>query len=270
MSETTSFPPVNHFFRELGVRVRTLEGREVGTLLLGPHLDTGDGVIPVGALVTLIDMVTGRTAQRAAAPRYPITSDIDLRLTARRPCEELLVTATALHTGSRSCVLEAEIRGRTGTTFVALGTAQANFSMFPPPKDLPLGSITTLSEEIDFRAGEHPPAPSLTEALRVRDGSPEAGTSELDVDDYVRNPVGVLQGGVHGILAERAALRFAKSQGSGTAQIGEMSLRYLAAARVGPVRTQVRALGPDSLLRVDLLDTGQDEKRVTTALVGLR
>jgi len=269
MDPAHTFPPAHHFFRDLGYRVVRRDGREVGCLPAQAGLHRADGALPVGALVTLVDMVTGRTAQRAAAPAYPITADIDLRLAGRGSFDEYLVTATLLHRGQRSCVLEAEISARRGEHVERIGLASANFALFPPLEDFPLGRVTSAEDGIDFGASRAGLTGPLPEQLGIRTCDAAAGRVEIDVDDYVRNPVGVLQGGVHAVLIEHAVELFSQHRTGSSAHIEAATLRYLSAGRVGPIQTTVRGAVGDRLLVVDLRDVGGEDRRVTTAVVAL-
>src|SRR5262249_62313600 len=88
-----------------------------------------------------------------------------------------------------------------------------------------------------------------------------ASALEMDLADGLRNPWGILHGGVVASLVDLTA-EHATSGGRTT----DVVLHYLAPNRVGPVRAIARLLGhrvDGAVLRVEVRDVGADR---TTAL----
>ncbi|MCH2170815.1 PaaI family thioesterase [Myxococcota bacterium] len=271
MPDHDTYPPKHHFFRDLGLRLMIHDGHELGILPLQPAMARNDQGLPMGAIATLVDMVTGREAQRFGDPTYPITSDMDLRDLMPGRFDEIRVTATLLHRGRRSAVLDAAIFGCSDAGTRQVGTAQANFALFPPEQEFELGQIKSSNDEIEFQLPDSALSMDLPGQLGIRVLSNEQGHVEVDVEDYVKNPLGVLQGGVHAVLAEVAAELRASHDRGRTTRVSDLSIRYLAAARFGPIRAEARFVDESrsSLLRVDITDTGAEGRLVTTALVGV-
>ena len=100
---------------------------------------------------------------------------------------------------------------------------------------------------------------------RFRTGSACAAAGdhavEIDLADGLRNPWGILHGGVVATLVDLAA-----EHATNGAHTTDVVLHFLAPNRVGPVRAIARALGQRSdgtVLRVEVRDEGADR---TTAL----
>jgi len=106
------------------------------------------------------------------------------------------------------------------------------------------------------------PLPPLVEWLGVRDvdGAPP-GVVELDISDAVRNPWGIVHGGVTASLVDVAAERAVASRSTGPVETGDVALHFLAPSRVGPIRATATALGErsdGSVVLVEVRDMGAD------------
>jgi uncharacterized protein (TIGR00369 family) len=108
------------------------------------------------------------------------------------------------------------------------------------------------------------PLPPLVEWLGIRDvaGAPP-GVVELDVTDAVRNPWGIVHGGVTASLVDVAAERAVASQseGPGGVATGDVALHFLAPSRVGPVRATPTVMGEradGTVVLVEVRDVGGD------------
>jgi uncharacterized protein (TIGR00369 family) len=95
------------------------------------------------------------------------------------------------------------------------------------------------------------------------------GAVEVDVTERLRNPWGILHGGVTGLLVEASARA---AVGDGHVPRGT-TIRYLAPGREGPVRAEPKVLvdGPDgALVQVEVRDRGQDDRLMAIATITLR
>jgi uncharacterized protein (TIGR00369 family) len=107
--------------------------------------------------------------------------------------------------------------------------------------------------------------PAFVEWLGIRDvaGAP-AGVVELDAVDGVRNPWGIVHGGVTAALVDIASERAgASSLGVAPDAVvtSDVALHFLSPARVGPVRASAVVVGERAdgvVLRVEVRDTGLD------------
>jgi len=109
-------------------------------------------------------------------------------------------------------------------------------------------------------------------ALGCRVIDAAAGVVEVEVTDYVRNSVGALQGGAVVALVDAAAESVAAARMAEGVATLDLQLHFLALGRVGPIRTRTRWLAGsphDARLRIELVDTGQGDRRVAVAVVRL-
>jgi len=105
------------------------------------------------------------------------------------------------------------------------------------------------------------PLPAMTEWLGVRPVGTDA--VEIDIAPGIRNPWGILHGGVVATLVD-----FAAEHATGGGNTTDVVLHYLAPNRVGPVRATARTLGYRSdgtVLRVEVTDVGAG--RVTAVAI---
>jgi uncharacterized protein (TIGR00369 family) len=120
------------------------------------------------------------------------------------------------------------------------------------------------------RVEAHVPGHLLTALEMRRVDDPELGPAiEVDVRPEVANPHGGLHGGLMTAVIECGAAGVAvRAGGSENIVAGDMTVRFLAPARVGPVRVVGRALrtGRRSIVvAVDVLDVGDGLKLVASA-----
>ena len=115
---------------------------------------------------------------------------------------------------------------------------------------------------------DSPPKPEVFYGIRPR-RTGDTGGVELDLVPTVRNPWGILHGGVTTSLVE-AAVDAAMGR---PAPITSEVLRFLAPGRVGPVGARADAVGvrPDGvLLRVEVRDHGADDRLLALVVVTAR
>ena len=266
------YPPDRHFFRDLQYTLHCEEGREFGGFPAQPHLLSSPGAPPVGALATLVDMVTGRTGLREASPLYPVTSDIDLRVLKTGHFDAFSVTADSLRCGKRNIVLSADIFGERGEMRIPIGYAHANFALLPPVEEFPLGRIPGNHDAVEYSLQGSALSAPLREQIGIREIDAAHGVLEIDICEYVMNPLGVLQGGVFAILAEAAAEDMQRCATGRDRRVRDLSIRYLAAGRDGPIQTRGRLLRSEpesSLIRIELRDAGNADLLIGTSLLEL-
>ena len=115
----------------------------------------------------------------------------------------------------------------------------------------------------------HPLTRPLDEEVGVAVLEASRGEVELRLRPAVLNAESTLQGALVALLVERAGEVLAESRLGAPARVSEMDLRYLSAARTGPVRSRAAFIGEpgDGMLRVELRDAGRDDRLTTTALL---
>jgi uncharacterized protein (TIGR00369 family) len=93
---------------------------------------------------------------------------------------------------------------------------------------------------------------------------------ELDIIDAIRSPAGTVHGGVIASLADRAGAYSVVLASGRSVVTSNLSLSYLAAAAVGPLRaaaTNLRIGRRQGVVEVRVYDTGKMNCLVATALL---
>jgi uncharacterized protein (TIGR00369 family) len=108
--------------------------------------------------------------------------------------------------------------------------------------------------------------PPLDRYLGIR--TVDATALAVDVTDQLRNPWGILHGGVTAALVDLAA-----RHATGGVTTTDAVLHFLAPGRVGPVVARVLPVGerPDgALVRVEVRDLGAEDRLLASAVVTVR
>lgn len=245
------------------MRYVRVEMREVAELVLegrapvGDHLRGPDGGVRAGVLLTLLDTVGGLCGGLAALPDgWVMSTNLAARTVTRAHTGPLRVGATVARRGRSNVVTAVEIRDDgAGGGLVMHGVLTSAILVpenGPPHWDRPLHLPAP---------GPTGPAPGVEEWIGLR--RVDGRTVEIDVTDGLRNPWGVLHGGVVAALVDAAA---AHGAGGTTTDV---VLHFLAPNRTGPVRAHTRVVGERSdgrVVRVELRDDGHGG-RVTAVAV---
>ncbi len=256
---TDFFPDGLHLVGRLGVRAQYTDGQLI--LTLEPHAQVmRHGVVRASVVAFLIDAVAGVVADNDPEA-WALTSDMSVRMRLVPAPTSITATGTIVRAGRRSVTAMAEITGDDGEPVAtgAIGFAKLARREGDPPKpqvsadnaSRMFGRLGSLSRPLRAEAG-----------IEVLDAA--AGVVQLTVTPELRNPAGTLQGALVALLAEAAAEDFVSTRFDVPAVVTDLDIRYLAQARVGPVRTRTRLLGSDAgaPIQVELVDTSVD--RVTT------
>jgi acyl-coenzyme A thioesterase PaaI-like protein len=147
-----------------------------------------------------------------------------------------------------------------------VGIATMSFAVLPrrdinPDVTDSLDAGPTTMAEVDSRL-RAPLADVL--GIRVVDGA--GGALEAPVTDWGRNSMGAMQGGVVAMLADFAAEQALRAESKTPVVVRDMQITYLGFGRVGPVRTSAVLLG-EGAARVDIVDTGAEDRQMTTVSV---
>ena len=272
MSEGTfaGYPPKEHFMRDLRVVFENdAEGQRMFVPLV-ESLQSPVGTLDLGVAATLLDMQGGGDAIAAVEPDWAVTSDMTLHLL--RPTSSGIVSGKGqvLRAGRNTVVLEGELFIEGEALPVAHG--QLGFTRILRRED----TSRVLSERparTDFGEGSSGFAGNFYEALGARVIDAAAGTLELAIADYHRNSLGALQGGLVVALASKAAETVGRARTGLPVVTTDLTARYLAMAKVGPVRSTARVLrrDPEALVaRVELRDTGADDRLCTVVTATAR
>ena len=234
-----------------------------------PEARSRGGGVSAGVLGVAVDVLGGNLSLRAVQPDWCVTSTLSLHLL--RPLTgDYVVRGEPLRAGRTQVVLDVRVEDAGGGGQPA-AVATMTFTRIPRREDtldwIEPGEGRTVFAE----AGSSLRAP-FAEQLGCRVLDAAAGVVELPVSDYVRNSVGALQGGAVVALVDAAAEAVAGARMAERVVTRDVEVHYLALGRVGPIRTQAEWLAGDAdtaRLRVELRDTGQDDRLLSVANAGL-
>lgn len=264
-----SYPPADHLLRDLGLWMSWHPGPTVrGGIGLSGRVTNPSGSVAAGALSVLVDLVGGGVAIVAARPHGIATADMALHLTGRPAHHPPEAEARILRAGRSTVVVEAEVRSggelvaRADLTFMVLLRPDAVAGTDPFESDEQAGSVFDLST-----ASGGLPLP-YREALGLRVLDRGSGELEIDIEEYLHNSFGALQGGAVVSMLDAAA-EHALSEASGRPmETLDMHVTFLALGREGPVRSRARVLGSGpgwGTARADLRDDGRDGRLMALA-----
>ncbi|MGA2835644.1 MAG: PaaI family thioesterase [Acidimicrobiales bacterium] len=243
----------------LGVQAR-FDGGELTLELVPTPATLHHGVVRASVLSFAVDAVAGITLDQDPEA-WTFTSDMSVRMRPVPAPGRIVATNTVLRQGRRSATCRVELTADDGRPIAdgAIGFVNVPRKEGDPPKfvlrpdqapDL-FDGIGTLTRPLRDEA-----------AIQVIDA--EEGIVQVDVTPALRNPAGTLQGAMVALVAEAAAEDLVTSRYGSPAVVTDLDLRYLAQAKVGPVRTRTRLLGdrPDAPMEIELVDLSTD--RITT------
>jgi uncharacterized protein (TIGR00369 family) len=264
---TLAYPPEHHLLRDLQFSFAHAADRRKGRawMPIVPEIVNAAGDARTGALAILVDVVGGGLAAAAAHPNWIATADLTLHVVrGARPGSVVEARASVLRAGRTTVVLEVDLVDERGRD---LGIATMSFSVLPRRDsnpdvvdDLPPGVRTSMATDARL-------ARPIAEQLGVRVVDAACGIIELPVSAWAQNTMGALQGGVVALVAELAAEQALQTSAGRTVCVNDLQLTYLGFGRVGPVRTSTDVMS-DRAARVEIIDAGAEERRMTVASVG--
>ncbi len=253
--------------RYVGVALRERGDWERGEIILegvcdpGPHVSSPASRLGTGALLTMCDNVAGFCGGLAALPEgWVQTINLMVRRTRLEVVGSVHFVSTVLRQGRRAIVTEVTVQDDEG--LIAFGTLTS--AVLQPEGGPPAWSRPA---HLDMRPETAEVLPPFDEWLGLRaDGDRIA----LDVFDEMRNPWGIVHGGVTASLIDAAAVHSVRRLGDerSARAVIDATVHYLAPSRVGPLtsRGDVIAVHRNSaLVRVEVRDEGAD--RVTAVAV---
>jgi len=226
-----------------------------------PGLTDPLGNLRLGA-VTFVADGAGGLACGLACPegRWVVTTDLEVRLVRPITSGRVRIHGRTVRAGATTVVATLDLTD--DATGEALGTGSITSHSLetptPPPRDLwPRGTVLARTED--------PPDTPVLDLVAATTAGP--GVVELPVTDEVRNPWGILHGGMAAFLAEAAVQ--AHPAGAGRPCLG-MLLRYLAPTRTGPARFEAEHVGSSvhgGVFRVRGTDVGAGGRLTVVATV---
>ena len=228
----------------------------VGHAVVAPHLRGPAGGVRTGALLTMLDNVGGLGGGLAALPDgWVVSTNLVARVVMLSHVGPLRIDSGLLRRGRNNVVTGVQIRDEGALdALVASGVLTSAILVpenGPPQWERPL--------VLQARPEPIPELPSIPEWLGVRAVGDDS--VEIDLAEALRNPWGILHGGVVATLVDLAA-----EHATGGGATTDVVLHFLAPNRVGPVRARVRILGrrtDGNVLRIEVRDEGAAR---TTAL----
>jgi acyl-coenzyme A thioesterase PaaI-like protein len=231
-------------------------GRVVGRVPVLPYLSGPHGGMRAGAVFTTLDYVGGLCAGLAALPDgWVVSTNLAARVVQPRHAGPLRVDAAVLRRGRHRVVTAVRCTDE-GASGALVADGVLTSSILVPENGPPAWERPLVLEP--GPPPEDPPPIREWLGLRVVD----AQTVEIDLAAELRNPWGILHGGVVATLVDLAAEHVSGDP------VADVALHFLAPNRAGPVRATARLAGRRSdggCCRVEVRDVGAD--RVTAVAI---
>ena len=229
------------------------EGQMTGHAPVSKHLCGPNGV-RTGALLTFIDNVGGICGGLAALPDgWVVSTNLAARVVGDATVGPVRINASVLRRGRNKVVTAVHVRDE-GANDLLVADGVLTSAILVPENGPPQWERPVVLDAGAFEGNDAPPG--LEDWLGVH--AVDDHTLEIALADELRNPWGILHGGV---VASLVDLTTAHASGGRTTDV---ALHFLAPNRVGPVRASATVLGDRSdgrVYRVDVRDTCAD--RVT-------
>jgi len=233
---------------------------------LAPHLAGPAGGMRTGALLALVDNAGGLCAGLAALPDgWVVSTSLLARTTRLHHLGPLHVEARVLRRGKAAVVTSVAVRDRgAGGTVVA--DAVLTSAVLVPEHGVPRWTrplVLAPEESVDA-------PPPLLEWIGVH---PIDGGLAAELRDELRNPWGILHGGILATLVDAASELHAAERSGRPATTVDVALHFLSPARVGPVHARVAHVGtrPDGhVARVEIRDAGAADRVCAVAVTTAR
>jgi uncharacterized protein (TIGR00369 family) len=247
--------------RFIGIDLREIEGTGAavveGRAPAAAHLRGPHGGVRAGALITMLDSVGGLCGGLAALPEgWVVSTNLSARTVELAHIGPLRIDSRVLRQGRTSVLTAVEIRDEGARDALVLDGVLTSAILVPengPPE---------WNRPLVLEAGA-PAAEGILDLSEWLGSKPvDESTIELELAESLRNPWGILHGGVVASLIDLAAEH---TTGGITTDV---VLHFLAPNRVGPVRAEARPIGSradGTVLRVEVRDHGAD--RVTALAV---
>jgi acyl-coenzyme A thioesterase PaaI-like protein len=211
------------------------------------------GVVRASVVAYLVDVVSGVSVD-SADDVWTFTTDMTVRMRPVPAPRRMVAAGDVVRRGRRSVTSAVDVTDEHGAV-VASGAI--GFAHVPrKPTDPPKVHLTPEQAVLRFAHGEFLDRP-LRDAAGVVPVDPSHGVVELPVRPEVCNPAGTLQGAMVALVAEAAVEDLMSHRLGAPVTVVDLDLRYLAQAKLGPVRTRCRVIG--DWVRVELVDTAVDQ-----------
>ncbi len=262
----SSYPPPDHVLTALGIEVRRGADRVWGRASVDPALlarsvgGAVGGLRPgVGALVPIVDIVSGTHASRHTDGDWLATSDLWIGEVAPLGVDggRIEVGTRLLRAGGRSIVVGCDVTqgGR------PVATSTAEFTRIRRSASRHTSASAVESDEWR-RFGNGPAlAEPVDRACHIELLDADAGVARLAHHGYVSNSIETIQGGAAALLADTAAAAMLGPTG----RVVDLLFRFLAQTAAGPAETSGTVVRRDTsgvTVTIDVVDAS------TATLVG--
>ncbi|HZJ26495.1 MAG TPA: PaaI family thioesterase [Acidimicrobiia bacterium] len=260
--EEDSYPPAAHVLRDLRVEFEQRgDGTASAWLPAVGWVRNPSGSVHAGVLATLVDLLGGGLAAVTVQPDWIATADLTLHVLPRAAGDEVRASATVIHAGRRTAVMEVELGDDRGP----LGLATMSFARLPRRDANPVVAPSRGGGRATLMLASSGLSEPIVDRLGFAVRDPARGVTELAVTPYVSNSLGAVQGGVLATAAAVAADAALSVACDAVVETCDLQVTYLALAKVGPVCTRATMLEATSVggtCAVEVLDGD----RVTTTV----
>jgi uncharacterized protein (TIGR00369 family) len=238
--------------RYVGLDLReTEEGRVRGVAPIRDHLRGPDeGGMRPGPLLTLLDSVGGLNAGLASLPDgWVVSTNLSARFVTHQHVGPLVLESDVLRKGRNSVITSVRaLDDGNGGAVVADGVLTS--AVLVPEGGPPVWNRPVVLEALEPPAEGYPKIGGWISSRAV-----DATTIAMDLHESMRNPWGILHGGVVAMLIDLA--------GEHTTGVlpASVVMHFLAPNRVGPVHAIAKPVGTRAdaqVLRVEVRDVGAD------------
>jgi acyl-coenzyme A thioesterase PaaI-like protein len=228
-------------------------------------LDPG-GALRIGPVTYSIDVATGLAMGVAVLSdeRWVVTTDVDVRVVTPVSTGPLRVDAEVLRAGATTAVSAFTLHDEGTGQIVGGGTCTGRpfpFEFDRTLLEVPIGVRRDQAPAVDVNAESMLGFLGFTVA--------EGGAVSVDIDDWLRNPWGILHGGVTACLVDVSAEAAGVAALGRRARVADATIRFLAPGRVGPARAVPRLLSTTAdgtaLVEVRVTDAGAGGRLLAVA-----
>ncbi len=251
------------------VSVRSGDSTVSTTLGVRDSLVDGHGSLRIGAITYAADLATGLAMGAAVLDRdrWVVTTDLDIHLTTPVKTGPLRIEVEVLRAGETTTVSAFSLHDDELGRSVGGGTATGR--PFPFEFDRTLLEKRP-GETLGLSHGGSPPGGNLVSELGLRLG--EDGSVEVDIADWLRNPWGILHGGVTAYMVDVASELSGSAILARPVQPAAEMVRYLAPGRVGPIVAVPTVLAVDAgraLIETRVVDVGAARRLIAVGNVAV-
>ena len=227
-----------------------------------------DESLDAGVLFTMIDCVGGVCGGFGALPDgWVVTTSLLIRSLPAIHAAKLRIESSVLRRGKTSIITKATTTSERGE---CLSNASVTSAILIPVDGVP---VWERPGRIVMAPG--PSRPTFSEWVNAQgfiDSASGRAGAWLELVEDLRNPWGIMHGGITSSLVDHGARRVVSAHldcDAETLHTFDLALHFLSPARVGPVRAAGRVLGtrPDgTIVEIEVRDEGNDDRLVAFAI----